>query len=564
MLSKHLSHEPVEVTLRSLKKLASLVWQSADVARSELRGKEVLAGLVVSLIGIHLYYRHKYSYWSKNGVKSPPALPFVGNLYAYFINSRKTVDRQWAKRYGKLFGFYLGTKPMIGCADVDLMNQICIKDFSKFRNHSPFGIQNRYEENFLFVMKDDDWHTMRSILSPTFSSGKMKIMFKLIDRCADELIEAFFQKIKASHDNKPVINPIEMFRLFGINASLSSFYSINNDDKSEEAKAKRDALVKNSKLVTNISLVRLVISFLLPEDILRAVGFTTNSIGPLKFFDETTRAIMESRRKSGKKYSDYLQTLLDLESSQPIERTDSETNESHHGVWEAHEHQSFANRTKGVKLSNEQIIAQIMTFLATGGETVGHVVSNTLLVLAHNPDIQARLYDEIASVKLDPTKSGSTFDYEQLSSLQYLDAVISETLRCMPLALVSDRVATEDYHVPQFGATIPKGTVVNLLFDAVMHDPDNWPEPDKFDPERFSAENKKRIKPGSYCPFGVGPRFCLAFRFAIMETKLSLARLMLAFEFKPGPGSEFPLEPTIRDFTFSLSRNLLIPVARSS
>lgn len=79
---------------------------------------------------------------------------------------------------------------------------------------------------------------------------------------------------------------------------------------------------------------------------------------------------------------------------------------------------------------------------------------------------------------------------------------------------------------------IPKNTTVIIPVSLLQRDPDNWPNPDKFDPERFSPENKQNINPYKYQPFGYGPRICVGMRFALIEMKFTLARLLLTCKFE--------------------------------
>jgi cytochrome P450 family 3 subfamily A len=108
--------------------------------------------------------------------------------------------------------------------------------------------------------------------------------------------------------------------------------------------------------------------------------------------------------------------------------------------------------------------------------------------------------------------------------------VIDETLRMFPAALRLDRVAGEDFEYE--GIKIEKGQVVAVPLWALHHDPEIYPDPDRFDPERFNEENKKKRDNNAYLPFGNGPRNCLGMRFAILEMKLTLANILSKFRFE--------------------------------
>src|SRR5207248_1880229 len=98
------------------------------------------------------------------------------------------------------------------------------------------------------------------------------------------------------------------------------------------------------------------------------------------------------------------------------------------------------------------------------------------------------------------------------------------------------RQANEDY--PYGNMTIPKGTMVMICTNLLHHDPELWDEPETFRPERFSPENKASIRPGAYQAFGDGPRNCIGMRFALLEAKLALAKILLKYKLVPGSRTE--------------------------
>lgn len=105
-----------------------------------------------------------------------------------------------------------------------------------------------------------------------------------------------------------------------------------------------------------------------------------------------------------------------------------------------------------------------------------------------------------------------------------------------------DRQATRDYHFEKLNFSIPKGTVLYIAIQAVHHNSHFWPDPLKFDPERFMPGNKEKIVPGTYMPFGQGPRHCVGMRFSLTEGKLALARVIMKFQFENVPGLRFPAQ----------------------
>ena len=136
-----------------------------------------------------------------------------------------------------------------------------------------------------------------------------------------------------------------------------------------------------------------------------------------------------------------------------------------------------------------------------------------------HPDLQDRVYDELLQEVND-----DSFSYELLGRLRYLEKVISETLRLYPVTPSIRRMTQKTRTLGNI--TIPQGSEVIIPVENIHYDPRFYPEPNKFDPDRFSEEAKAARPPLAYLPFGGGPRHCPGSRLALMELKVALARIL--------------------------------------
>lgn len=123
---------------------------------------------------------------------------------------------------------------------------------------------------------------------------------------------------------------------------------------------------------------------------------------------------------------------------------------------------------------------------------------------------------------------------------------VSETLRKWSNVVVSDRICTKTYTIQPVNPgeqplVIEKGDTIWIPTYGLHYDPKYYPEPQKFDPERFSDENKHNINPYTYLPFGVGPRNCIGSRFGLLECKTLFYHLLLNFEIVPVKKTAIPL-----------------------
>ncbi|KAF2886791.1 hypothetical protein ILUMI_19382 [Ignelater luminosus] len=126
--------------------------------------------------------------------------------------------------------------------------------------------------------------------------------------------------------------------------------------------------------------------------------------------------------------------------------------------------------------------------------------------LALNSEVQDKLREEISKTF---ERYEQNITYEGVMQMKYLDPVVDETLRKYPPISVIPRVSEENYQIPNTEVIINKGTRVLISVLGLHHDPEYYPSPDTFDPERFNEENKKSIPPFTYIQFGERPRVCI-------------------------------------------------------
>lgn len=156
--------------------------------------------------------------------------------------------------------------------------------------------------------------------------------------------------------------------------------------------------------------------------------------------------------------------------------------------------------------------------------------------MAMNSKIQDRLRSEIKEM-LIRTEGKVTYDaVMNVSEMPYLHQVVHETLRIYPILPVLDRecINPDGYSLePLSDFRIPFGMPIYVPTFAMQRDPKNFPDPMKFDPERFSPENVKNIKPFTNFPFGVGPRNCIGERFGLMQVKTGIVKILKDFRLEP-------------------------------
>ncbi|WP_185949593.1 cytochrome P450 [Microbispora sp. KK1-11] len=180
-------------------------------------------------------------------------------------------------------------------------------------------------------------------------------------------------------------------------------------------------------------------------------------------------------------------------------------------------------------LSDRQIHDEAMALFLGGVETARDVLSWTCHLLSTHRDVQERLAAEVGEV-LDARPLG----HEALDELGYLRRVLTEGLRLYPPAWLFTRRAVAD--VDLGGHLVPAGSHVLFSVHAVQRDPAVYPEPDRFDPDRWAGDAGARIPRISYLPFGAGNRSCIGEPFAWEEMMIFMAALVRRWSLHPAPG----------------------------
>lgn len=175
------------------------------------------------------------------------------------------------------------------------------------------------------------------------------------------------------------------------------------------------------------------------------------------------------------------------------------------------------------------ICEEVDTFLFEGHDTSATALSFTLMLIASHPTIQDQLVEEIHSI-IGPDDFKPSYD--NLNKLDLLERVIKESLRLYPPVWIIGRRASEDFKL-HTGELIPYGSTILLHIYALHKLPEIYPDPEKFDPDRFLPENCQKRHPYAYVPFSAGPRNCIGQRFAMLELKVAISGILRKYRLLP-------------------------------
>uniref|UniRef100_A0A3Q3LQP0 Cytochrome P450 3A n=1 Tax=Mastacembelus armatus TaxID=205130 RepID=A0A3Q3LQP0_9TELE len=466
--------------------------------------------LLVALITLILVYAYwPYGVFKRMGIPGPKPVPLFGTMLAY-RKGFTTFDEACFKKYGKTWGIFDGRQPVLCITDPAMIKTVLIKEcYSLFTNRRNFRLNGPLYDA-VSIAEDDQWKRIRSVLSPSFTSGRLKEMFDIMKHHSANLISSM--KKKADKDE-----PLELKEFFGpysMDVVTSTSFSVDIDSLNNPS----DPFVTNIKKMLKFDLLNplflLVAFFPFLGPILEKLEFSLFPSTVTDFFYTALKKI-KSNRETSKQTSrvDFLQLMMDSQKS------------------------NEGNQDKG--LNDHEILSQAMIFIFAGYETSSSSLCFLAYNLATNPHVMKELQEEIDSTF--PNKA--PIEYQPLMQMQYLDSVVNESLRLYPIAPRLERVAKATVEIN--GVVIPKDMVVMVPTWPIHRNPDLWPEPDEFKPERFSKENKANIDPYTYMPFGAGPRNCIGMRFALVMMKLAMVEILQRYSFSVCEETEVPLEMDI-------------------
>uniref|UniRef100_A0A8D8SHC0 Cytochrome P450 4d2 n=1 Tax=Cacopsylla melanoneura TaxID=428564 RepID=A0A8D8SHC0_9HEMI len=185
-------------------------------------------------------------------------------------------------------------------------------------------------------------------------------------------------------------------------------------------------------------------------------------------------------------------------------------------------------------MTHDELVSEIIAILSAGMDTTKTTNTIILIMLALHPHIQQEMYDEIISVL--GTDSTLAPSYDQLQQLHCLTRVIKETQRLYPAAPIVGRETDEELELD--GYAIPKGANIYVpIYCGPHQDPAYWPDPTRFDPDRFlaSAESPEQSRnPAAFMSFSVGPRNCLGNKYAMLQMKATISTILRRYRILPG------------------------------
>ncbi|XP_032670007.1 cytochrome P450 6k1-like [Odontomachus brunneus] len=446
----------------------------------------------------YAYAKYKLSYWSRRGVKTPPTHLIFGNFKDALLFKKPPAEMMReiydsADPEDPYIGFYIFHKPMLLLRDHDLIKQTMATHFDIFPNRR-FGSSTETDllglRNLFSITSQPVWKYLRTKLTPALTGQRLKAMMPLIMQCREHLLtyidglptdeNGWTEPQDTLEISSRYINDVFASVIYG--TDVNSF-DVNNSDFFEAA----------LKILRGFKRAIVVfIYFFIPTLIPLIKPFST---WPINYFRKRFKATIKYREQTGNKRGDFVDFLIMLKNGEenPLFKFESEN----------------------------ALLAQASGFYVAGFESSGTLIAWAIYELAHNPEYQNTLYEEIKKYL-----SGKEITMELINEMPFLDCVVNEALRLHPPIPVVDRIAEKDFEVPETGLVIEKGVSIYVSINSTNQDSRYFNDSCNFVPLR-ETKNKKFYES---LTFGIGPRSCTAQRLTSLVAKITLINFVLNYE----------------------------------
>lgn len=458
-----------------------------------------LLALVLCLLSAgYVYLRWIYGHWTRQGVPHEEPHLFWGSLQGvgkqFSLGDKVKSTYLKFRGHSKVCGMFMMTRRLAVICDLDLVKTVLIRDFHKFSDRGMyFNERDDPLSANIFTLPEERWKLLRSKLSPAFSTGKLRAMTPIVAQLGEKLLS----KLQESGCGESV-NAGNLFARYTTDVIGNCAFGLDCnslDDPGSEFLEKGNMVFRPA--TSNAFRRVFALGF---GSLSRKLGIKNTPSEANTFFYTVARQSVEYREKGKGQRDDFLSSLLQMKANS--------------------------------ELTFDEVAAQMFLFQLAGYETSSTTLTYCAYELVMNPDVQERLREE---VQVKTRQHNGELTYEAIFDMPYMDCVINEALRKYPPGrMLIRRVTVDRYELPGAGVQLTRDDLVAVSVTGIQHDPQIYPDPKKFDPDRFLPQNVQQRHSMSFLAFGEGNRNCLGMRFAMMEIKMALAKVLLKFRLVRG------------------------------
>lgn len=489
--------------------------------------------LISALAGlIYLYLSWNFNYWKKRGVTGPEPKLIFGSIPCVVKRNRnlafdmKELYEKYKKSGERFIGIFMTRNPQILVIDPSVAREVLITNFKSFRINETTQWVNHKEEEVAtrnpFMTTEAQWKTKRSEVVAGLSSSRLKLAHPIVMDICKKLVN----HVKALNEQSSgkSIEAKNLCRKFTIEIIADFVWGVTADAFTLDDSPNQ--MMNMSEIMLNKSFLKTGFYYIsgLAPIIRKFVGGTFYPKETDQFFTRVQKDALEMRYRNPNDRPDFLNYLIQLQEKKNLNHMD--------------------------------LVGHSMTVLLDGFETAASVMSHTLYFLAGNENVQKKLREEIqASVD-----GYGNLSYDELVELPYLDQCVNETIRIITLISVYSRICSDATYLENregHKVKIEPGMIVNISSYAFHNDPDVFPNPDKYIPERFDDGRAKEFnQQGYFIPFGDGPRICAGMKLGQLEAKAGIVEIVKNFNLSLAEKCEQKIDPT--SFLLGIAGDILV------
>lgn len=393
---------------------------------------------------------------------------------------------EWAREFGDIFYYRAAWLHVYFLNHPDLIETVLVRNPQRFQKDRVIRNSRWFFGQGLLTSEGDFWLRQRRLSQPAFHRERVSSYARIMTDYAEEMLAAW--------NSGEVLDVHREMMQLTLRIVVRALFSVEAE-QTDSISAALNALMRNA---TGIRMLFPPAGRYLPTptmiEVRRAV----------RHLEQTVYRIIERRRADARDTGDLLSMLMQVRDED------------------------------GSAMTDKQLRDEVLTFLLAGHETTALALSWTWHLLAQDTEAEQKLHSE-----LDNVLGGRVPAFADLVSLPYTDAIVKESMRIYPPAWSLARTVTSDIELR--GYTIPAGANIVMSQWVMHHDERYFPDPHKFNPDRWLDPAIRKLPRFAYFPFGGGPRQCIGAAFAQMEAVLLLATIAQRFRLEAQP--KYPVIP---------------------
>ncbi|XP_031345431.1 cytochrome P450 4c3-like [Photinus pyralis] len=444
----------------------------------------------------------------------PKPLPLLGNSLLFkSLADFIPVTKRLAEEFGKSFVFYFGPKPRLIIGE---------HQTAEFLLGSQTIIDKSYEYNYfhdwlgtgLLTSTGQKWKSRRKLLTPAFHFQILEKYVDVFNKQSNILVEKLKERVDAG--------PFDIFPY----VALCTLDIICETAMGVQINAQTDSTssyVWSVQEMCRIFLERSFSPLKMVNIIYKLTPMYRVQKKVISVLHGFTNSVIRSRK------ANFTRTTLNGGNDEGLLKR-----------------VAFLDLLLQYNLSDEAIREEVDTFMFEGHDTTASGISFALYCLSKHPSVQLQVVEELQTIFSGD--NGREPTYQDLQEMKYLEMVIKESMRLYPPVPGFSRILNENTSFN--GAVLPKGLTLTIHAVLLHRNSDIFPDPEQFDPDRFLPENSRSRPPYAYVPFSAGLRNCIGQRFAMLELKATISKILRNFEILPVPDHEpqLSIEAILRSY----------------